>query len=73
MNLTADQIKAVIDAVFAELESRLSRRPLLLMGLHAAHAFVDDVLLANVARKFQPPPTGLTGGGTKLGIHDASK
>ncbi len=69
MNLTPDQLKAIIDAVFAELEARVGTRPLLAMGVSLAHALVDSVLLTKVAARLAPPAQGQTGGGTILKAH----
>ncbi len=66
MNLTPDALKAIVDAVFAELEARIANRPLLAFGVAAAHAFVDAALLARVASRLAAPARVQTGGGTNL-------
>ncbi len=66
MNLTPDALKAIVDAVFAELEVLVAHRPLIAVGVAAAHLLVNSVLLAKVAARIAPPAQGQTGGGTKL-------
>lgn len=53
--MTPDQIKAVVDEVFAVLETTVMSRPLLYMAVQFAHRLIDDVVLAKVAAKLNAP------------------